>query len=223
MPYFESLSHPCPPHTNPADHVIGIINTDFGSGSPSQSGDNEKPVLPRARLELLSTAWRNHTGSQSSGSANGDSDPTLLGPTQPDEPVKSAARKSSLGEAYSFSREFSRTVLLMQRMALNYRRNLLAYGVRVAMYAGMGFLLATIWVNLGTRDTKINDRLSVRITPDITGVQRLNVCLGSFLLCGVPWVHEVRACGVLTALLGLDGNTSVLPASHHSLRNVRYS
>lgn len=51
----------------------------------------------------------------------------------------------------------------MQRMALNYRRNLLAYGVRVAMYAGMGFLLATIWVHLGTKDVKINDRLSVSI------------------------------------------------------------
>lgn len=206
MPYFESLSHPCPPHTNPADHVIGIINTDFGS-SPSQSGDNEKPVLPRARLEFLSTAWRNHIGSQSSGSANGGSDPTSLGPTRPDESVKLAARKSSLGQAHSFSREFSRTLLLMERMTLDYRRNLLAYGVRVAMYAGMGFLLATIWVNLGTRDTKINDRLSVRITPDITGVHCLNVCPGSFLLCCLPWVHEVRACGVLTSLLGLDGNT----------------
>jgi hypothetical protein len=29
------------------------------------------------------------------------------------------------------------------------------------MYAGMGVMLATIWIHLGTDATKINDRLSV--------------------------------------------------------------
>lgn len=49
----------------------------------------------------------------------------------------------------------------MKRMTLNYTRNLLAYGVRIGMYAGMGFLLATIWIRLAEVDTKIDDRLSV--------------------------------------------------------------
>lgn len=29
------------------------------------------------------------------------------------------------------------------------------------LLAGMGLLLATIWIHLGNKDTKINDRLSV--------------------------------------------------------------
>lgn len=45
--------------------------------------------------------------------------------------------------------------------ALIPHRNLLAYGIRMGMYLGMGFLLATIWVKLGNSDSKINDRLSV--------------------------------------------------------------
>ena len=76
--------------------------------------------------------------------------------------------------------EVGRTGLLIQRTALNYRRNILAYGIRIAMYgaylpgfssvvcfadvyilAGMGLLLATIWIRLEKKDTKINDRLSV--------------------------------------------------------------
>lgn len=65
------------------------------------------------------------------------------------------------GKVSSLRTQVWRTGLLMERMALNYTRNLLAYGVRVGMYAGMGFLLATIWVHLGTNDTTINDRLSV--------------------------------------------------------------
>src|SRR5271154_3021730 len=31
MPYFTSLGYPCPKHTNPADHAINIVNTDFAS------------------------------------------------------------------------------------------------------------------------------------------------------------------------------------------------
>lgn len=49
----------------------------------------------------------------------------------------------------------------MERNTKNYRRNLLAFGVRFAMFAGMGFLLATVWVKLGTSSGKIQDRLSV--------------------------------------------------------------
>jgi hypothetical protein len=178
VPYFEKLGHPCPPHTNPADHVIGIINTDFSSsdsGSPFGSADGEKPVQPRARIEVLSDAWRNHTSSQASGPANGDSDTTRLSLTPPDKSPNSTVVKSPYGKASGLHRDASRTLLLMQRMAVNYRRNLLAYGVRIAMYAGMGFLLATIWVHLGTRDTKINDRLSVGIMFEITSIHRLSV------------------------------------------------
>ncbi|KAF8178722.1 P-loop containing nucleoside triphosphate hydrolase protein [Pholiota molesta] len=62
--------------------------------------------------------------------------------------------------------------------AVNYQRNLLAYGVRAGMYAGESDvlfvslnllyfwcylipLLATIWIRLGNADSTINDRLSV--------------------------------------------------------------
>ncbi|KAF9517567.1 hypothetical protein BS47DRAFT_508956 [Hydnum rufescens UP504] len=42
--YFEKIGYPCPPHRNPADHVINIINTDFDvaedTGVPIRSGSN---------------------------------------------------------------------------------------------------------------------------------------------------------------------------------------
>ena len=37
--------------------------------------------------------------------------------------------------------------------------------VRLGMYAGMGLLLATIWVHLGTSDAKINDRFVITVFP----------------------------------------------------------
>lgn len=173
VPYFDKLGHSCPPHTNPADHVIGVINTDFSSasGSPSGSaGDEETGQPSHAPLEALSAAWRNYTKSQTPERANWDSD--SISP-KPEISPNSMATKPAHGHADGLRRDFSRTLLLMQRMGVNYRRNLLAYGVRIGMYAGMGFLLATIWVHLGTRDTKINDRLSVGIIFGITSVHRL--------------------------------------------------
>jgi len=86
---------------------------------------------------------------------------------------------------------------LMQRSLLNYRRNLLAYGIRVGMYAGIGLLLATIWVNLGTKDAKINDRLSVHF---------FSVAfLGFMSVAGIPSFLEERAVFIRERNNGLYG------------------
>lgn len=55
---------------------------------------------------------------------------------------------------------FEATNLYPQKV-LNYSRNFLAYGVRSAMYIGMGVLMATVWINLDEDDQHIEDRLSV--------------------------------------------------------------
>ncbi|KAJ9111238.1 hypothetical protein QFC22_006538 [Naganishia vaughanmartiniae] len=75
--------------------------------------------------------------------------------------------------------------ILGERMTLNYSRNLLAYGVRAAMYAGMGVMLATIWIHLGTDASKINDRLSVHF---------YSVAFLAFMpVAGIPGFLEERA------------------------------
>lgn len=46
------------------------------------------------------------------------------------------------GKAGPFATLFWHTAVLSERTTLNYLRNLLAYGVRVGMYGGMGLMLA---------------------------------------------------------------------------------
>lgn len=46
------------------------------------------------------------------------------------------------GKAGPLATLFWNTAVLSERTALNYVRNLLAYGVRVGMYGGMGLMLA---------------------------------------------------------------------------------
>ncbi|KAJ6600331.1 P-loop containing nucleoside triphosphate hydrolase protein [Mycena vulgaris] len=80
---------------------------------------------------------------------------------------------------------FWNTMVLSERTAVNYSRNLLAYGVRAGMYAGMGVMLATIWIRLGTNDSTINDRLSVHF---------FSVAFLAFMsVAGIPGFLEERS------------------------------
>ncbi|KAJ3540745.1 hypothetical protein NMY22_g4173 [Coprinellus aureogranulatus] len=77
------------------------------------------------------------------------------------------------------------TLILAERSFKNYARNLLAYGVRAAMYGGMGLMLATIWIRLGRSDSIINDRLSVHF---------YSVAFLAFMsVAGIPEFLEERA------------------------------
>jgi len=69
--------------------------------------------------------------------------------------------KTRRGGTKNLINNFRKLNVLMYRNLLNYSRNVLAYGIRLAMYSGMGLLLATIWIHLGYSAEKINDRLSV--------------------------------------------------------------
>ncbi|KAF8316101.1 P-loop containing nucleoside triphosphate hydrolase protein [Clavulina sp. PMI_390] len=179
--YFDNLGFPCPGHTNPADHVISVVNTDFVSpmDTPAVSGA-DKMAAGASRTEALAAAWQSHQGQ---------------GP-----------------QGFALTRAWWRTYLLMQRMAINYQRNLLAYGVRVGMYAGMGFLLATVWVHLGKEDTKINDRLSVHF---------FSVAfLGFMSVAGIPSFLEERAVFMRERNNGLYGPGAYVIAN--SLVNIPF-
>lgn len=62
------------------------------------------------------------------------------------------------------------------------------------MYAGMGFLLATIWVHLGTSDAKINDRFVNFIQPQLTfslSVHFFSVAFLAFMVSAAGSPHGI--------------------------------
>ncbi|KLT44207.1 P-loop containing nucleoside triphosphate hydrolase protein [Cutaneotrichosporon oleaginosum] len=92
--------------------------------------------------------------------------------------------------------------VLCERTVLNYSRNLLAYGVRMGMYLGMGLMLATIWIRLGNSDGKINDRLSVHF---------FSVAFLAFMsVAGIPAFLEERSVFIRERRNGLYGPTAFL-------------
>ncbi|TIB61991.1 hypothetical protein E3P77_03917 [Wallemia ichthyophaga] len=162
VPYFGKLGYRFPQYSNPADVVMGLVNTDFNNES---SADIEEGGV--SQLDSLVQAWKE----------NGSEDHQHKFESLP-PPRKSQPKENFL----NFS---NKTYTLIQRNLVNYSRNLLAYGVRMAMYVGLGVLLATIWVNLKQSDDRLNDRLSVHF---------FSVAFLSFMsVAGIPSYLEERS------------------------------
>jgi hypothetical protein len=170
--YFSSLGYPTPEHANPADIAVDAISTDF----LDHSSDAEQHV------GWLAETWSKHSES------------TISRPHSENGHVRSGnGSHASFGDSSrppwlpSLRRELRTIGLLCHRNALNYSRNLLAYGVRLAMYVGMGVLLGTVWIhNARSRDaTTIQDRLSVHFFSI--------AFLGFMSVAGIPAFLEERA------------------------------
>ncbi|KAK7461985.1 hypothetical protein VKT23_008417 [Stygiomarasmius scandens] len=224
--FFEKWGRPVHKFTTPVEHAMNFLNQDFvSSETESDDGTNiqdssSKPTMTSAmdfREFYLSTIRSRHSSITSS---EADADDTVTYADAGDGTRKSskpffAIAKDSIpsvpsrpAEGNWFQRLFWNTMVLSERTALNYMRNLLAYGVRAGMYAGMGVMLALIWINLGDKDSTINDRLSVHF---------YSVAFLAFMsVAGIPSFLEERAVfyretknGLYTTLPFLLSNTIV--------------
>lgn len=154
------------PFVPPTDTAMQLLNTDFGT-------DVQSELLPMDTIQQFKSHFARWQDASGTGSA-----PGLLSTSDLAQIVKGE-------QVHGLTRIWLHTIILGERMTLNYSRNLLAYGVRTAMYAGMGVMLATIWIHLGTRASKINDRLSVHF---------YSVAFLAFMsVAGIPGFLEERA------------------------------
>ncbi|KAJ3411932.1 hypothetical protein HDV05_001513 [Chytridiales sp. JEL 0842] len=175
--YFEEFGKPIPRFVNPADHAIDLVNRDFDPVSmellriSTIAADKANPndeFSPAKVAEDLYAFEKRYNASK-------------------DAAVK--AKVANITDKISSRREtnhfFQHTYILSERTVLNYSRNLLAYAVRLAMYIGMGIMMATIWIRLGSADSTINDRLSIFF---------FSVAFLSFMsVAGIPAFLEERS------------------------------
>ncbi|KAF8877439.1 P-loop containing nucleoside triphosphate hydrolase protein [Infundibulicybe gibba] len=159
--FFEQWGRPVGKFHTPAEHAMNFLNRDFSDAKEGYSSIDDM------RSFHLSIAPKSH--------ASGSNDTAVAEPSAEREYGRTGAAATLVWN----------TLVLAERSALNYSRNLLAYGVRLAMYAGMGLLLATIWIRLGDSDSIINDRLSVHF---------FSVAFLSFMsVAGIPSFLEERS------------------------------
>ncbi|KAK2464911.1 hypothetical protein APHAL10511_002987 [Amanita phalloides] len=204
--FFERWGWPVPRFVTPPEHAMNMLNNDF---DPVLTEDptvvtRPKPTIDEFRARHLSTLSDPLEDEKSTNKMTDSISESL----QIGDGASFTDAYESYYRAGTFGTLWQKTYVLSERMAKNYSRNLLAYGVRAGMYGGMGLMLATIWINLGTSDSKINDRLSVHF---------YSVAFLAFMsVAGIPGFLEERAVfyretknGLYTTLPFILANTLV--------------
>ncbi|KAJ7158040.1 P-loop containing nucleoside triphosphate hydrolase protein [Mycena crocata] len=198
--FLERWGRPVGRFSTPSDHAMNFLNDDFAVSASEPSADPSCSDPTSANDE---PSAHPHSSSHPHSSADDPSSPTdAPRPSTADDPEAEYGKTGALGTL------FWNTAVLCERTAVNYARNLLAYGVRAGMYAGMGVMLATIWIQLGDADSTINDRLSVHF---------FSVAFLAFMsVAGIPGFLEERAVyyresknGLYTTLPFVLSNTLV--------------
>ncbi|KAL6305126.1 P-loop containing nucleoside triphosphate hydrolase protein [Sparassis latifolia] len=183
--HFSVLGYPTPTHFNPTDHAMTLINTDFTSLSTLDSDLRETKENVIARYDTFVNAWQ----------ICERSDPSIVSPLCGVPNTLSPPKEG--GKINSVPQDMYRTWVLAQRTFLNYRRNILNHGIRLAMYIGMSLMLAVIWIRLPKDDQRINDRLSVHF---------YGVAFLSFMsVAGIPSFLEERSLFIRERDNGLVG------------------
>ncbi|KAJ9095315.1 hypothetical protein QFC21_005681 [Naganishia friedmannii] len=155
----------CVPFVPPTDTAMQLLNTDFETNVQSEN-------LSRDVVQQFKSHFERH-------------EKRTAHPMDPPAATTDVTIALKQEQVLGISKIWLHSKILGERMTLNYSRNLLAYGVRAAMYAGMGVMLATIWIHLGTDASKINDRLSVHF---------YSVAFLAFMsVAGIPGFLEERA------------------------------
>ena len=114
--YLASIDSPVPQHVNPADHAIELVNTEFLKHDSDTYG-SAPTVSADKHLNALASKWSEHAHATPDRSSSHSAD---------GHPVPHAASTRS----NAFAAGAQKTLTLMHRTALNYSRNLLAYGIR---------------------------------------------------------------------------------------------
>ncbi|KAL2140645.1 hypothetical protein VTI28DRAFT_3541 [Corynascus sepedonium] len=132
--YYASIGHSLPVHVNPAEFLLEMVNTDF----------EEDQEAATQRLDKLQHAWATSSGARELSGA-----------------LAAAQEKGSGGasielDAIERGPGLLRVVLtLMHRSFVKSYRDVVVYGVRLAMYTGLAIMIGTVWLRLDATQESI--------------------------------------------------------------------
>lgn len=160
--YYESVGRPMPLHFNPAEFLLDQVSVDFAGGEERDVNGGEA-VAAREQLETMRRAWlasplaeqlasivkyceTQQQGSDGSGSLSNGKDL-----------VDAAEEVNRPGFA-------SLVLTLLHRSFIKSYRDVIAYGVRMAMYFGLAVMMGTVWVRLKTEQEYIQPYINAIVS-----------------------------------------------------------
>ncbi|CAG8234214.1 unnamed protein product [Penicillium nalgiovense] len=123
--YFSGIGYPIPAQTNPAEFILDTVSSDFASSKEED------------RVGVIQTAWAN------------SSEAKLL-ERQVSERVGSTEKPVNKPSTEEETRPgtISITMALLHRSFVKSYRDVIAYGIRIAMYLGLAIMMGTVWLRL---------------------------------------------------------------------------
>lgn len=122
-----------PLYMNPAEYVIDLVNIDFAR-------DTERAHL---QLEKIQSSWSKSPNATTIVHEIG-------GETAPQETAPTA-----VAEEYGSANKLLLPFTLIHRSFIKSYRDVVAYGIRVAMYMGLAIMMGTVWLRLDTDQKNI--------------------------------------------------------------------
>lgn len=146
--YYAELGHAIPNHTNPAEFILELVNTDF-SANPADS---------HSQVETMAKAWESSLLYQKVHKQ-------VAAAVEPDRGELSSSGGDGGGEvAPSRQNQYhqrpkpgslSLVITLLHRSFTKSYRDVVAYGIRIAMYTGLAIMMGTVWLRLSTDQSSI--------------------------------------------------------------------
>ncbi|PGH14543.1 hypothetical protein AJ80_05863 [Polytolypa hystricis UAMH7299] len=177
--YLGDIGHPMPIQTNPAEFVLDLVNTDF-----SRDKDGA-----RSRLMILHAAWESSTNASATQDAI--------------ESSATAAEKHLIQTSKSEHANFLSVVLtLLHRTFIKSYRDVVAYGIRIAMYLGLAIMMGTVWLRLGNKQENIQ--------PFANAIFFSSAFMSFMAVAYVPSFLEDRSTFIKERANGLYGATAFI-------------
>jgi hypothetical protein len=127
--HFASLGFEMPYYTNPAEFIMELVNDDFSHGSKK----------PEGQVDTIKNSWNNQVGIQEVDS------------------VSSGVGDIVLDDDQKMANPLLVPLTLVHRSFIKSYRDVIAYGIRIAMYVGLAIMMGTVWLRLGTEQKNIEN------------------------------------------------------------------
>lgn len=160
-PYYESVGRALPLHVNPAEFLLELVSVDFAGGEEERGGGGGDggggEAEARQRLATMRGAWLASPLAEQLTSIVKYCETQQQGSGDDMDLVDAAEEKNRPGFA-------SLVLTLLHRSFIKSYRDVIAYGVRMAMYFGLAVMMGTVWVRLKTEQEYIQPYINAIVS-----------------------------------------------------------
>ncbi|PNS15068.1 ABC transporter G family member [Sphaceloma murrayae] len=184
QPYFDACGFPIPLYMNPAEFIIDFVNTDFARDRGEIDQQLNMVQSSWAKSRLANATVTELTEEMARGSMETDYTNNIL---------------------ESHASPFSIQMALIHRSFIKSYRDIIAYGIRIAMYMGLAIMMGTIWLRLAPTQQNIQSF--------INAIFFGGAFMSFMAVAYIPAFLEDRALFVKERANGLYGPTSFIVAN----------